>query len=62
MLNKSNGAKKMLEYYYGIRSNMVHRGKEVFSDTDRIINSLQELKMIFEKILEAHQYDKKEHS
>ena len=45
-----------MEYYYGIRSNMVHRGKEVFSDTDRISESFLELKLIFENILQSHGY------
>ena len=29
-LDRDKGAKRNMEYYYGIRSNMVHRGKEVF--------------------------------
>jgi hypothetical protein len=45
-----------MEYYYGIRSNMVHRGKEVFSDTFRISESFIELKLIFEDILKSHGY------
>lgn len=56
VLNKSKGAKRMLEYYYGIRSNMVHRGKDVISDTDKLSNSFIELKSIFERILAAHGY------
>jgi hypothetical protein len=61
VLNKSKGAKRMLEYYYGIRSNMVHRGKDVFSDTEKVANSFFELKSIFEKILDAHGYYEKNH-
>jgi hypothetical protein len=45
-LDKTKGVKKLLGYYYGIRSNMVHRGKEVFSDTDKIKESFQELIII----------------
>jgi hypothetical protein len=59
-LDRYKGAKRNMEYYYGIRSNMVHRGKEVFSDTDRISESFFELKSIFEGILKSHgYYDKK---
>ena len=61
VLNKSKGAKRILEYYYGIRSNMVHRGKDVFSDTAKVANSFFELKSIFEKILDAHGYYEKNH-
>lgn len=53
-LDKSKGVKKLLGYYYGIRSNMVHRGKEVFSDTDKINESFKELIMIFNNILNSH--------
>lgn len=56
VLDKNKGAKKIMEYYYGIRSNMVHRGKEVFSDTFRISDSFGELKLIFEEILKCHGY------
>lgn len=59
-LDRHKGAKRNMEYYYGIRSNMVHRGKEVFSDTDKISESFFELKSIFEGILKSHgYYDKK---
>jgi hypothetical protein len=57
-LDRHKGAKRNMEYYYGIRSNMVHRGKEVFSDTDRITESFFELKSIFEDILKSHGYFK----
>jgi hypothetical protein len=53
-LDKTKGVKKILGYYYGIRSNMVHRGKEVFSDTDKIKESFHELIMIFKNILNSH--------
>ncbi len=56
VLNRDKGAKKIMDYFYGIRSNMVHRGKEVFSDTFRISDSFSELKLIFEEILRAHGY------
>lgn len=55
-LDRHKGAKRNMEYYYGVRSNMVHRGKEVFSDTDRISESFFELKSIFEDILKSHGY------
>jgi len=55
-LDRHKGAKRNIEYYYGIRSNMVHRGKEVFSDTFRISESFIELKLIFEDILNSHGY------
>lgn len=56
VLNKTNSAKKTLEYYYGIRSNMVHRGKDAFVDYVKISGAFLELKMIFEIILENHNY------
>jgi hypothetical protein len=56
VLNRDKGAKKIMEYFYGIRSNMVHRGKEVFSDIFRISDSFLELKLIFEEILKCHGY------
>jgi hypothetical protein len=61
VLNRDKGARKIMDYFYGIRSNMVHRGKEVFSDTFRISDSFLELKLIFEEILKCHgYYDKTE--
>ena len=38
-LDRFKGAKNM-KYNYGITSNMIHSGKEVFSDTDRLSESL----------------------
>lgn len=61
VLDNRKSPKKNMEYYYGIRSNMAHRGKEVFSDTFRISDSFEELKFIFEEILKSHGYfDKSE--
>jgi hypothetical protein len=56
VLNKNKPPKKNLDYYYGIRSNMVHRGKDAFVDSIRISDAFMELKMIFEAILEEHNY------
>lgn len=56
VLNKNKSPKKNLDYYYGIRSNMVHRGKDAFVDSIRISDAFMELKMIFEAILEEHNY------
>lgn len=56
ILNKNKSALKNLDYYYGIRSNMVHRGKDAFVDSIRISESFIELKTIFDKILYYHDY------
>lgn len=56
ILDKNKSPKKNLDYYYGIRSNMVHRGKDAFVDSIRISDAFIELKMIFESILENHNY------
>jgi hypothetical protein len=56
VLDKNKSAKKNLDYYCGIRSNMVHRGKDAFVDSIRISDAFIELKMIFETILEEHNY------
>lgn len=45
--------RKALEYYYQIRSNIVHRGKAVVRDHDRVLNSLTELLLIFRDVLKA---------
>jgi hypothetical protein len=45
--------KKSLDYYYQIRSNIVHRGKAVGDDHDRLLNSLDELLQIFRKVLDS---------
>jgi hypothetical protein len=55
-LDRMKGPKKVLEYYYAIRSNMVHRGKDVFDDASRIQNSFYELEKIFQTILSMHNY------
>ena len=45
--------KKSLEYYYQIRSNIVHRGKAVVGDYYRIKDSLEELLNIFRYVLDS---------
>ena len=45
--------KKTLEDYYQLRSNLVHRGKGVFSDHARVMASLEELLKIFEETRSA---------
>ena len=57
ILDKNAGPKKVLDYYYGMRSNMVHRGKDVFGDVDKIQHALKELEFIFKEILKIHDYD-----
>tara|TARA_B110001450_G_C17626891_1_gene483539 strand:- start:272 stop:1138 length:867 start_codon:yes stop_codon:yes gene_type:complete len=55
-INSQSTAYKRLQYYYGIRSNMVHRGKDVFRDIEIIENAYNEVKLIFEHILKSHGY------
>lgn len=42
-----------INYYYQVRSNLVHRGKGVSLDHDRVVKSLEELLMIFRETLDA---------
>lgn len=56
-ISKKKGVKGTLNYYYGIRSNVAHRGKSFSMDFERIESSLSELKLIFEKILNIHNYN-----
>jgi len=51
-LNPGN-PKKSLEYYYQIRSNIIHRGKAVVRDHDQIKDSLEELLNIFHYTLDS---------
>jgi hypothetical protein len=44
---------KALAYYYQVRSNLVHRGKGVVNDHDRMEKSLNELLTIFRSTLNA---------
>lgn len=44
---------KSLEYYYQIRSNLVHRGKSNSNDHTRLLMSLEELLAIFRETLAA---------
>lgn len=41
-----------VEYYYQVRSNLVHRGKAVLADHERVKLSLEELACIFPQVLE----------
>ena len=53
-LNSASSIKKILEYYYGLRSNMVHRGKNVFGDINRISDAFDELYQLVEAIIKIH--------
>ena len=53
-LNSASSIKKILEYYYGLRSNMVHRGKNVFGDINRISDAFDELYQLVEVIIKIH--------
>ena len=55
-ISKKKGVKGALNYYYGIRSNVAHRGKSFIMDFERIEASLNELKLIFQNILNTHNY------
>lgn len=46
-----NNPQKSLEYYYQIRSNVVHKGKALFSDYRLIKESLGQLSAIFEDMI-----------
>ncbi len=50
-------SKKALNYYYQVRSNIMHRGKGDSSDHERVVMSLEELLPIFRKVLEAAELD-----
>lgn len=45
-------SEKTINYYYQIRSNLVHRGKSIHRDYELLKSALQELLMIFEKLFE----------
>jgi hypothetical protein len=45
--------KKALSYYYQLRSNVVHRGKTAPRDHERLVQSLDELLTIFQRILDS---------
>lgn len=49
----SNNPKKAIKYYYQIRHNLVHRGKGVPHDHERLAQSLRELLAIFRAVLNA---------
>ena len=51
-LDPSN-PRKSLEYYYQVRSNMVHRGKSAIEDFKTVKTSLSELYEIFMRVKEA---------
>jgi hypothetical protein len=48
---------KSINYYYQLRSNIVHRGKSVNSDIERLESSLEELIKIFKDVLRTAFYD-----
>lgn len=48
----ADNPKKCLNYYYQIRSNIAHRGKAIFDDTELVYSALSEMSGIFKKILE----------
>jgi hypothetical protein len=48
---------KALKYYYQIRSNIVHRGKSLWRDYDRVSKSTKELVEIFREVLAAAEQD-----
>ena len=50
-LNSNSTPLKSLNYYYSLRSNMVHRGKDVFSDIERIDSAFDELFEITKHII-----------
>ena len=53
-LNPSSSIKSIINYYYGLRSNVVHRGKDVFGDIDRISLAFEELVEIVERLINQH--------
>ena len=53
-LNPSSSIKSILNYYYGLRSNIVHRGKDVFGDIDRINLAFEELVEIVERLINQY--------
>lgn len=44
-------AKKSLDYYYQVRSNLVHRGKAAVADHRILVQSLEELSELFRRVL-----------
>lgn len=50
---KATDPKKALDYYYQLRSNVVHRGKSAPQDHEKLVKSLEELLTIFRRVLEA---------
>ena len=49
----ANDPSKAIDYYYQIRSNLVHRGKGASDDHERLEKSLRELLAIFKETLDA---------
>jgi hypothetical protein len=45
-------AEKALDYYYQVRSNIVHRGKAAVTDHDLLVKSLDELLALFRRVLD----------
>lgn len=52
-----NSPEKSINYYYQVRSNIVHRGKGVSRDYDLLQESLTELLSIFRGVLKAAEAD-----
>jgi hypothetical protein len=52
-----NAPEKAVAYYYQVRSNIVHRGKGVVWDHERVLKSLTELLPIFREVLKAAERD-----
>ena len=50
-LNRNNSANS-IKYYYEIRCNVIHGGKEVYQDMEKVLKSLEELSQIFKYILD----------
>ena len=50
-LDPTNGCKSA-NYYYGVRSNISHRGKGTWKDGNIVLNALTQLENIFTLVLE----------
>ena len=53
-LTPRSSIKKILNYYYSLRSNMVHRGKNAFEDIARINKAFDELYQIVDNLIKIH--------
>jgi hypothetical protein len=52
VLDKTN-PRKAIDYYYQVRSNMVHRGKSAIGERQIVEHSLEELLKIYQFVLDA---------